>query len=294
LRTLFLSITAIILSVLPATAADLLIVQSQHREVYEQAIRLMQNKCAADSELLVMSDYAEFDLGRIVREEQPRLMIAVGDQALKEARKLRRTPVVYALTLNVDESSLGDNINGVSMHVAPELYLKLFKKLQLHRIGMLYDPRKSGAYLKRVRDAFAGAGVELVPLTVHSPREVPAALERLQALSIDSLWMIPDSSAVAPASVDAYFHFAQQQSLPVISFARGYLAKGAVAALEGSRTAIADQSCAIVKKIRNGVPAEELSTVDINTTSIYTNENVAAKLQLKLSGLDRLFSSGSE
>jgi len=285
LRFLFLSITALILAALPVAAADILIVQSQHRQVYDQAVRLIQNSCGG-SDTLVMSDYAEFDLGRVVREEQPRLVMAIGEQAFREASKLRRTPVVYSMTLNVNENALGDNVNGVSMHVAPELYLKLFKKLQLSRIGVLYDPRHSGAYLVRARTAFAGSGVELVSLAIRSPREVPAALKRL---SIDGLWMIPDSSAIAPESVDAYFRFAQQQNLPVIGFARGYLAKGAVASLEGSHTAIAAQSCAIINKIRKGVPAAEHLILDINSATLSINENVAARLKLKLSGLDQLF-----
>lgn len=268
---------------------ELLIVQSQRRPVYDQAVRLIQNSCAASSETQVMSEYAEFDLGRIVREEQPRIVIAIGQQAFMEARKLRRTPVVYSLALNVDEDSLADNINGVSMHVSPDKYLKLFKNLHLHRVGILYNPKISGGWLKRARQAAADAGVELVPLVVNSPREVPAALTRLEKLSVDALWMIPDSAAVAPESLDAYFHFAQQESLPVVSFARGYLLKGAVAVLEGSRTAMAEQGCSMIRKILGGTPAAALATVDIYEADLFTNVNVANRLGLKLSGLDRLF-----
>ncbi len=289
MRTLLLAITAIMLSALPASAMELLIVQSQRRPVYDQAVRLIQNSCAASSETQVMSEYAEFDLGRIVREEQPRIVIAIGQQAFMEARKLRRTPVVYSLALNVDEDSLADNINGVSMHVSPDKYLKLFKNLHLHRVGILYNPKISGGWLKRARQAAADAGVELVPLVVNSPREVPAALTRLEKLSVDALWMIPDSAAVAPESLDAYFHFAQQESLPVVSFARGYLLKGAVAVLEGSRTAMAEQGCSMIRKILGGTPAAALATVDIYEADLFTNVNVANRLGLKLSGLDRLF-----
>jgi len=294
LRILLLAISAITLAVLPAAAADLLIVQSRHHDVYDQAVRLIQNSCGSSSETLLLSDYAEFDLGRIVREEQPRLVVAIGDQAFQKARKLRRTAVVYALTLDVHEKTLGKNVSGVSMYVSPDNYVKLFKKLQLQRIGILYDPRHSGAWLERARKAAAGSGVELVALPVRSPREVPAALTNLQKLSVNGLWMIPDSSAVAPESVDAYFSFAQRQNLPVFSFARGYLAKGAVAALEGSANSIAAQSCTIITRLRSGAPAKEPATVDISEASLFTNENVADRLQLKLIGLERMFPSRSE
>jgi len=288
LRTLLLSISALLLA-LPAYAAEMLIVQSQHRPAYDQAVRLIQNGCAKDSETMVMSDYAEFDLGRVVREEQPRLVIVVGDQALKEARKLRRQPVVFTMALDINEKNLGENITGVTLNVSPDNYFKLFKKLQLQRIGVLYDPRHSGAYLARARNAAHESGIELVAIEVRSPREVPAALARLKEHGISGVWMLPDSTAVSAENVDAYFLFAQQQNLPVISFSRGYLAKGALAVLEVSRQMIGEQSCSLVKKLHKGTPAAELPVVDVSETTLFTNENVAAKLDIKLSGMEQLF-----
>jgi putative ABC transport system substrate-binding protein len=289
LRYLCLSILALLLAT-QATASDLLIVQSQRRPAYDQAVRLIQNSCAGgNSETMVLSDYAEFDLGRIVREEQPRLVIVVGDQALNEARKLRRVPVVYTMALNVDENSLGENFTGVSMNSAPENYLKLFAKLRLHRIGLIYDPHRSGAYLERARKAAAGSGIELVSVRVRSAREVPAALDKLKQSNIDGIWMLPDSTAVAPENVDAYFLSAQQQNLPVFSFARGYLAKGALAVLEVSRQMIGEQSCSLTKKLRKGSRVSELPVIDIGKSLLLTNKSVADKLDINLSGLEQLF-----
>jgi putative ABC transport system substrate-binding protein len=288
LRYLLLPILALLLAT-QASSADLLIIQSQRRPAYDQAVRLLQNKCAGNSETLVMSDYAEFDLARIVREEQPRQVIAVGEQALKEARKLRRTPVVYTMALNIDESSLGDNITGVTMTASPDNYLKLFRKLELKRIGILYDPRRSGAYMKRVRQATAAFGIELIASEVHSPREVPTALDRLKKSAVDGIWMLPDSTAVSPENIDAYFLFAQQQNLPIISFARGYLAKGALAVLEVPREKMAVQSCNLIGKLRSGRQASELADVDVSEVILHTNESVASKLGIKLSGLQQIF-----
>jgi ABC-type uncharacterized transport system substrate-binding protein len=289
LRRLLIAIAAIVFAALPAAAADLLILQSRHHLIYDQAVRLLQNNCNIKSETLVVSDYAEFDLGRIVREEQPRVVLAIGEQAFAEARKLRRTPVVYSLTLNVHDQELGKNIAGISMHIAPDNYIKLFNKLQLRRVGIIYDPDHSGTWLKRARKAAADSGTELIAQEVRSPREVAAALLRLAERSVDALWMIPDSSAVAPESINAYFLFAQQQNLPVISFSRGYLAKGAIAVLEGSPADAMAQSCSMVKRLWNGATPGELSTVDINRAALYINENVAERLHLNLSGLRQLF-----
>jgi ABC-type uncharacterized transport system substrate-binding protein len=290
LRHLLLAIALALSAALPAAASDLLIVESRHGKAFDRAAQMIAKSCGKKSETLVMSDYAEFDLGRIVREEQPRIVVAIGEDAYREARKLRRTDVVYLLTLNVNEKTLGSNIRGISMHVAPGSYLQLFKQLQRRKVGIVYDPRHSAAWLERARRAASGSGIELVTQKVSSPREVPTALQRLNGAGIDSLWMIPDSTAVAPENVDAYFLFAQDHKLPVFSFAKGYLAKGAVAVLESSPEKIAEQSCAMIDNLRRN-QADEETTVDIGTATLATNEAVARRLQLQISELQQLFRS---
>lgn len=289
MRTLIFSILALLLAI-PASAAELMIIQSLRRDAYDQVARVLQNSCSIKSETMVMSDYSEFDLGRIVREEKPRFVIAIGEEALKEARKLRRVPVVYTMTLNVDENSLGNNVVGVTMIAAPKNYLKLFKQMHLRRIGILYDPRRTGAYLERAGQATAGFGIELIPIKVSSPREVLTALQKLKQSSVDGIWLLPDSTAVTPETIDAYFHFAQQQNLPLIGFARSYLEKGALAVLEVSRQMMGEQSCSLVRKLRAGMPVQDLTVVDVSEADLFTNKGVAARLKIELSGLEEPFS----
>ena len=288
MRTLLLCIASSILAS-QAFASDLLIIQSQRRDIFDQAAKQVESRCGRGSETMVMSDYAEFDLGRIVREEQPRIVLAIGEQAFKEARKLRRTSVVYSHTLNVDQSRLPDSMDGVSMHVAPELYMKLFRKTKLDRVGVIYDPKNSGSYIQRSMSAARAAGVELVAVKVSSPREVPAALESLKNRSISAVWMIPDSSSVASETLDSYFLFGQKHNLPVITFAKGYLAKGATLALEGSRHNIPTQVCGIINRLRSGDDSGSSDQIDINRAKLHTNQSLTSKLDLELTGLERLF-----
>lgn len=291
MKILLLAITACIVATtaLPVTAADLLIIQSQRRDIFDQAAKQVENRCGRGSETMVMSDYAEFDLGRVVREEQPRIVLAIGEQAFKEARKLRRQTVVYSHTLNVDQSRLPDSMDGVSMHVAPELYMKLFKKSGLNRVAVIFDPKNSGSYIQRSMAAARAAGVELVTVKVSSPREVPAALESLTGRSISAVWMIPDSSAVASETLDSYFLFGQKHNLPVITFAKGYLAKGATLALEGSRPHIPSQICEIISRLRSGNDSGSSEQIDINRAKLHSNQSLAKKHDLDLPGLERLF-----
>jgi len=291
LRYLLLTILALLLT-LPASAAELLIIQSQSNPLFDQTVRLLQNSCAGKNQTYIMSDYSEFDLGRIVREERPRLVIAVGDKPLKESLNLRSTPVLYTMALAAEEKPQKRNITGVSMHAAAEHYLSLFKKLGLRRVGIVYSKAKSGAYIERAKKLAAEYGVELVPVQIKSPQEVGSALSKLKNSDIDSIWMVPDTTAVTAETLDAYFQMTKNANLPLISFSRAYLEKGALAVLEASRKKLTDQLCGRITQILGGTDPAEIPVTDIAEASLYTNEVVANRLDISLSGTDGLFKSG--
>jgi len=286
---LLLSVTALLLAVLPASAADLLIIQSHRNQQFDQTVRQIEKRCGKKSQTYVMSDYAEFDLGRIVREENPRLVVAVGDKPLQEALKLRTTPVLYTMALTAEENRPRKNISGISMHAAPENYLTLLRKLGLRSAGVVYNRKTNGAYVERARKLAAEYGIELVTTQIKSPREVASALARLKERNVDSIWMIPDTTAVTAETVDAYFLMAQTNNIPLISFSRAYLQKGALAVLEASRKKMSEQLCAVIDRLLGGADPAELPQEDIVEASLYTNDFIARKLNLTLSGTNQLF-----
>lgn len=291
MRNLILTILALLLA-MPAHAAELLlIVQSHNSQVLNQTVRQIQNQCGSRNQTYIMGNYAEFDLARIVREEMPRAVVAVGDKPLKEAMKLRTTPVIYTLALSADESRLRDNVTGVTVHVSPDKYLKLFRKLGLRRPGVVYSRAKSGAYIDRVKKLAPGYGVELVGIEINSPSSSDAALTALKKEGIDSLWMIADTTAVTAESLNSFFLHAQRANIPLISFSRAYLGKGALAVLEASSSSMSDQLCKNLAQILNGTTPAKIPVTDVAEASIYTNESVAANLGISTKGLDKLFGS---
>lgn len=290
MRYLLLLILATLLA-LPASAAELLIIQSHSNPLFDQTVRQLQNSCAKRNQTYVMSNYAEFDLDRIVREEQPRVVIAIGDKPLKESMKLRNTSVLYAMTLAANEKQLRNSITGVTMHTSPEQYLKLFKKLGLRRPGVIYNKTKSGAYIERAKTISAEYGVELVSLAIDSPDQAENALSTLRKNGIDSIWMIADTTAVTAESLNSYFIHAQRANLPLISFSRAYLEKGALAVLEASRSKMSDQLCKKLSQMLGGTDPSDIPVSDISEARLETNEVVANKLGISLSGLNQLFTT---
>ena len=286
MRALFLCIALFILTALPALATDVLILQSSQSPAYMEALRGFRSAFAGSSNTIVIADYAEVDAVRLVKEERPRLVLAVGDTALAACRKVRQVPVVSLMSLSLTLSkSTSPNIGGVGVVASPERYLNLFKALGAGRVGVLYDPDKSTGYLKRAQQAARRLGIDLVTREVGSPHETIGRLEQLKG-SVDALWMLPDTTAVTVETLDAYFRFSLEQHLPLITFAARYLVKGALAAIEADRLDLGSVAVEQVSRLLGR--DREPMVADPRKLRLSTNASVARKLGIPISGLERI------
>jgi putative ABC transport system substrate-binding protein len=271
MRRFILLIVALV-TLLPAMAQayDILVLQSRRDVGYEEVLKGFNAGNGQTERVIVLSDYAEVDVVRIVREEHPKLILAVGDAALKAVRKIQQTPVVAVMSLGIhDRKSSQSNLAGIGMFAPPERYIGMFRSMKARRVGVVCNPAKSGWYMRLARQAAEAAGIELVVREISSPRETIAQLETL-AGKVDTLWMLPDSTAVTRETTEAYFRFGQQHSVPVISFAANYLGLGAAAVLEIDRVAMGRQAAAMVTALlvnsnSDALPLGFPSVVKVNT-----------------------------
>ena len=266
----------LLLKPLPAMAYDILVLQSLHEKGYDEAVSGLKRSCKSSMRTVVLSDYAEADIVRITREERPRVVVAVGDRALKLSESLRNTPVLYMMAL---KSKPSQRMTGVGMLLDPARYFSVFEQLASKRVGELYDPSRSGAYLKRAQSAARRYGLELVVREVHASKETPAMLESLRG-KVDALWMLPDTTAVSPASTEAFFLFSQGEMVPVITFAEVYLSMGGAVALGIDRFDIGRQLGEMVQSVLDGTPVEDILAQSPRRILAKANDVVLRKLKL--------------
>ncbi len=260
-----------------AQAYDVLVLQSRRDPYYDEVMKGFRFEQKTSLRILVLSDYAEVDVVRIVREDQPRLILAVGDAALKVARKVQNTPVLAVMTLGIpDHKSSQSNLTGISMFVSPERYIGVFKNMKTRRVGVIHNPAKSGWYLSQARQIARQADIELVVREISTPRET---IEKLSGLSgkVDALWMLPDTTAVTRETTEAYFRFGQQNAVPVISFSGNYIGLGAAVALEIDRYALGRQADGLAVAILSGQRTER-QVVFPAKTELKKNNSVLQRL----------------
>ncbi|HEY6009616.1 MAG TPA: ABC transporter substrate binding protein, partial [Geobacteraceae bacterium] len=155
-KTLLTILLSIILLQGAASAHEVLVVQSMAVKPYEEAVRGFVGTCKGTMKRIVLSAQQGSDLARIVREEPPRLIVVLGAEALAQVKKFKQIPVVYLMVLNPPVAAQEQQrITGVTMTIPPERYLTALKKAlpDARRIGLLYDPKKSGPLVRRALQA---------------------------------------------------------------------------------------------------------------------------------------------
>jgi putative tryptophan/tyrosine transport system substrate-binding protein len=280
LRTLL--VATLLLIPLPALAYDILVLQSLREKGYDEAVKGVKRECPVSMRTVVLSDYAETDITRIIREEHPRLVVAVGDRALEVAEKQRTTPVLYMMALHAKSRQRG-SVTGVGMLFDPLRYLAVFESIGAKRVGVVGDPAKSGAYLKKALIAARRSGIDLVVREVHSPRETLAMLDSLRG-KVDALWMLPDITAVSPETTEAYFLFSKGERVPVVSFAEFYLSMGGALSLGIDRFDIGRQLGAMAQSVLAGTRAEEIAPQPPRRAVLKVNEGVLRRLKIVIAG----------
>ncbi|WP_173199672.1 ABC transporter substrate-binding protein, partial [Geobacter sp. SVR] len=221
---------------------------------------------------------AEVDVERIVREDRPGLVLAIGDSALSAARRIRQTPVVAVMAFGLYTGQAAPyNLTGISMFATPERYVGMLQTMKVRRVGIIHNHDRTGWYLRQARQAAEKVGLELVVREVKNSRETLAQLDVLSG-KVDALWMLPDLTAVSRENAEAFFRFGQENAVPVISFASSYLGLGAAAVVDIDRSELGRQAADTVMSLLNGGRIGEVPFVYPRTTSIKTNPNVLKRL----------------
>ncbi len=259
-----------------AHAYDILVVQSSRNAGYETVLKNFQASTKASQRVIVLTDYAEVDTAGIVREDRPRLILAIGDAAIKATGKIQRTPQIAVMSL---EAASKPNITGITVFAPPARYCELFNQMRVQRVGIIHNPDKTGWYLEKVRKAAEKAGIWLEVRSVKTPKEVLAKLDSL-AGKVDALWMLPDTTAVTRETTEAYFHFGQNHAVPIISFASSYLGLGAAAVIEMDLPAIGRQAGNMAAALLGGAIIGTMPFEGPSRTDIKTNHTILKKLSL--------------
>jgi len=173
---------------------------------------------------------------------------------------------------------------GGSMNVPIEQQIALLKKAspQVRRIGVIYDPSKTGFLVKQAERIARDQGVRLLAKAIASPKDSFAALDATQG-EIDALWILPDVTVLAPESVQYMLLFSFRNRIPLLCLSENQARMGAPFGLSfGSGRDIGIQAGEIANEILSGRRAEEIPFTTARRLKLTVNLKTAGKLGLQV------------
>jgi putative ABC transport system substrate-binding protein len=236
----------------------------------------------------MVADAEGTDFVKLAQKERPELILAIGSESLNKVKRIKDIPVIYLMVLHPDKiTGGGKNFVGVNMNIPPEKYLALMEKLNLHRfkIGIFYDPAKSGNFVRNIRQTAGSRGMEITAREVRHPNEVKELLSKMKG-SFDLFWMLPDTTVVTPETVESLFLFSQQNSIPIISFAGKYVETGALASLDIDGFDLGIQAGEMANRILGGTAVSDIANTDARKAIMRVNRKIAVKMGINLTSLD--------
>jgi ABC-type uncharacterized transport system substrate-binding protein len=275
----------------PAAAGRVAVLLTAKATEYEDALKGFKE--TVPHEIVAVYDMdGDLDRGRkqlaeIEAKVKPDLIFAIGNWALQVVvSRPNAIPVVYAMVLNPPSVVGADakNVTGASMNVPVEQSIRLFKQLgpQVKRIGVIFNPAKTGYLVRRAQAVAREEGLGLVTREISSAKEVIGALEAIQD-SIDALWIVPDETTLSQAVVQQMLLFSYRRRLPLLGLSDRHAQMGALMSLSfASGEDIGRQAGELAQSIFSGRAVADVPYTSARKLSLSVNLKAAQKLGLAI------------
>ena len=299
------SVWGVACALLHGQGVDVAILQSGEGGFYAEAVQrfhatLEQQGYALQTLTFVLKgDRSDYELPRRILEKRPKIILAVGTNAVKAIRahyeripKHEQAPVVFLQVLDpVGEGLIqsversGTRFAGVALTVRPQRQLSTLLDVapQAKRLGILYNPKDSVSLrlIEQAREDAARLGVVLHEARVEQAAQIGDALRSLEG-KVDALWLIPDPVCAAPEPSQRVLEFAEKHRLPVLAFAGAFVQRGALVATGVDMAEQGALAAEQVIRILEGEPPESLPLLTPRRTLTFYNLRTARRLNITI------------
>ena len=248
---------------------------------------------------VLKGDRSDHELPRRILEKRPKIVLAVGTNAVKAIRahyeripKHEQAPVVFLQVLDpVGEGLIqsaersGTRFAGVALTVRPQRQLSTLLDVApaAKRVGVIYNPKDSVSlrWIEQAREDAARLGVALHEALLEQAAQIGDALKSLEG-KVDALWLIPDPVCAAPEPSQRVLEFAERHKLPVLAFAGAFVQRGALVATGVDMAEQGALAAEQVVRILEGEPPESLPLLTPRRTLTFYNLRTARRLNITI------------
>jgi putative ABC transport system substrate-binding protein len=233
------------------------------------------------------------ELSKQVLTINPKVILAVGLRAAKIARmRVNDVPIVFCMAFHPLENGLRTKTStGVHLEPSAADQLKAVTRIIPHvkKIGIIFDPNRTGRLVAEFRDAAAELKMEIGAVPVKNQNEALKVLKEMPEKA-QALWLIRDPTVLSRNLFNQALILQQQKRLPVIAYSPQFVRKGAFFSYSASYQRQGKKAAEIVKALLGGENITEMNVAHPDGT-IFFNVDTGEKLQYIMPSL-KIFLGG--
>lgn len=262
------------------------VVKSKDNVQYENAVQgfvssLEEKHITVDLKIYGLEDK---DIIQGIKSQKPALILTMGTSATKfVSREINDIPIVFSMIMDPQGTNItAAKIVGASVDIPPRLQLETMKSVvpTFKRIGVIYNPPENRTIVRQAKQAANSLGLILNLYPVNSEKEIP----KIEDLTIDLLWIIPDTVVCKPAILKRILLSCLKNNVAVMGFTHYYARGGALLAVACDYEDIGRQAGEMVVKLLKGEDYASLKITVPRKVKLYLNKITADRLGIKLPG----------
>lgn len=277
-----------------AVDARVVVLQSHDSKPYEEALEGFQQVLSEQGlkiHLNVFSlngDQAKAVQGlEAAKKEGANLLFTIGSFATETAIKEKiAIPVVASLVLSEDILKK-PNITGVGLEFPLEIQFEWLQRFlpYCRNIGILYNPKENQQTIEAARGWAEKMGAKLYAQEVHTPQELPVALDSL-ANKADVLLGISDKVVLTSQTSKNILLFSFRNKIPFVGLSTAWVKAGALYCLERDYKDIGIQCGEMAFKVLQGTPAHSIRQTIPRKVMYCLNLKTARHMKLEIADKD--------
>jgi eukaryotic-like serine/threonine-protein kinase len=238
---------------------DAAIVYSKSFFLYEEAVLGFLGTFDGSHSKITMSKEGPFSrpevIAATVRELKPRVIVTLGLRATKSVTsQIDDIPIVFMMAMNPIKNELKrENSTGVDLEPHPKTQLTVIMETipGLKRIGVIYDPKRTGRFVEELRKAANNLGIELIARPVKARKETNKALDEIID-KIDAYWIHRDATVLTREFFNHLVITQEEKNIPLIGYSKQFVKMGATISFSAAYRAHGTVAADLVNRILAG------------------------------------------
>lgn len=270
---------------------QVLIVANSNDEPYQQAIDGYKKQLSSMQNVrftvhyLTQIDNPDLLISTEIRDHTPDLIYSLGGESTEVSlRNTPTIPIVATMILKKFSYKHAKNITGVYLNYPLATQFEWLKKFfpEQKKIAIFFNPEEN---LGTVREAGLIAeqqGLELIPIPVETPKELPYALDQLKS-NVEILLAIPDEIAMSSKTAKEVLLASFRNRVPLVGLSDNWVKSGAFYSLSWDYDDLGRQCAIQSDTLIKGVPIQSVPIEYPRKTAYSINAKIAEHMNIEIS-----------